>query len=910
MNLLWHQLKKDLLRTRLLVGLWLFFSLLQFGLVGASANPSDVAQQMLLSMLAVFTSLLGALLVMILVPMVFQQEPLVGATAFWLTRPISRRLLLAEKALFLLGLIMLPLLVQSVVMLANGVTVHDTLLAAPEFVMGELAWFLTMAMFAVLTPGFGRYVIACAIYLIFLLVCLYLSQIFHLFRGSLFLNDPPSMAASRGFISGLVTILFATTVILCQFFWRRFRLALAMAIVGVVAASLISQLWSWNLFQPPPLIQPDPAFDAAAITLKPQGAINASEQVNFRGSEPDKQYNGNFDALDLAPGFLLKPLSFDVTLETAAGTRIETLPPGLLFYGGAQVNFELLRPIIGDIPVVNLSPRMTSTWSLFTVPNATYQRYAHTPAKLSMQAHLQALKYVASTELPVKKGAEFRRGSYREEITDVLHETDGVDVLLQVQDVRLNYHLRPDQDENTAFQMNRADVLYLLVNRKRKEAIMQKQGNNMNFLNFNVSEALQHTPKRISFGPESNNSDTSWTFPKIDDAWLSDAVLIRIELRPVAEFVKPIIVGDFQLDGQYKASGRSFEPQAVNLDTLEKIMLPPNATRSQVRDYIAAIIAASQGVEGSIDEHDPQVGMLEAVGAENLDLLAAAARNTHNYYLNRAIDHLAQPDQKVMIIADLPTNTDLLAIIVHHGWQVDARDELIAGLEANKGDPNAPRPGDQAFSYIGTGWIQAVAGFQDPATYPALREYFVNHADQPTYQALKTLPGFDSAGALKDAWAKAQAPGREMWRVGNLLPLAAQAGYPDVPASLLKLLSDKNGRYPYPHQVARRLARLYTPAVGKTDDELAAWFKTNGANLVFDPAQKKYVLAPTPPPPANPAPVPASSTNSTPIAPLTPAPASDSTNSAPMNTVPASPVSLPAPTNAAPAAPPSVPPGK
>jgi hypothetical protein len=408
---------------------------------------------------------------------------------------------------------------------------------------------------------------------------------------------------------------------------------------------------------------------------------------------------------------------------------------------------------------------------------------------------------------------------------------------------------------NDAFQMNRSDVVYLLVNRKRREAIMQKQNANMNFLTSNISGALQHTPKRISFGPENNNADSSWTFPRIDDAWLGEAVLIRIELRPVAEFVKPIIVGNFQLDGQYKVQGQGFEPQASNLDTLEQITLPPDATRAQVRDYIGAIIAASQGVSGAIDDHDPQVGLLEKVGAENVDLLAAAARDTHNFYLNRAIDHLAQPDQKAMIIADLPTNTDLLSTIVHHGWQADARDVLIAGLEANKGDPNLPRPGGQPFSYINSGWLQAVAGFKDPATYPALREYFVNHADSSTYQLLTPLPGFDAAGALKEAWAKAQADRgnrNPMWKVGNLLPMVAPAGYPDVPATLLKLLSGKDERFPYPRQEARKIALQYTPAVGQTDDELAAWFKANGASLVFDPAQKKYVLPAAPPPAAAP----------------------------------------------------------
>jgi hypothetical protein len=853
MNLIWHQLKKDLLRTRWLVGLWLFFALLQFSLAGASANPSDAGRQMLLSMLGMFTSMLGSLLVMIIVPLVIQQEPLVGTTAFWLTRPISRRLLLAEKALFLCGLILLPLLVQSVVMLANGVTFSDTFLAAPEFIMGEVGWFITMAMLAVLTPSFGRFVIACALYLVFLLVCVYLFQVFRVIGGSLFASELPSLTVSRGFVSGVIVILFGSAVVLCQFFWRRFRLALALAIVGVAASSLISQLWPWNFFQPPPQLRPDPTFDAATIFLKPQGAITSREQVNLRGAEPDKLYDTSFDTSGGAPGFLLTPQKFDVTLTTASGERIPVKPPTANYFFNNSLDAGLLRPVLGDVPVVNLTSNLYFDWSLFTVSNATYQHYAHAPAKLSMQAHLLASKYVATVELPIRKGAEFRRGSYREVITEVLHETDGVDILLQVQDVRLNYHLRPDQDNITSYQMNGGGVIYLLVNRQRHEAIMQKQNNGLN-VNFNVSEALQHTSKRVAFGPDGNNSANDWTFPQIDDAWLRDAVLLRIELQPVAEIVKPIVVGNFRLDGQYDSPGQRFEPHTPDLDVLAKITLPPDATRSQVRDYIAAIIAASQGATGAIDDHDPQVGMLEKVGAENVDLLAAAARDTHNYYLNRAIDHLAQPDQKALVIADLPTNVDLLSTVVHHGWQADARDVLIAGLNANRGDPDLPRTGNQPFPYIGPEWIKAVAGFKDPTTYPALHDYFVNHADAFTYQVLKTLAGFDSAGALRDAWAKAQSnTNREMWRVGNLLPLAAQAGYSDLPATLLRLLSDRSQRFPYPRQEARRVARNYTPAIGKTDEELAAWLKDNAAKLVFDPAQKKYVLPAAAPAPTIPA---------------------------------------------------------
>ena len=346
----------------------------------------------------------------------------------------------------------------------------------------------------------------------------------------------------------------------------------------------------------------------------------------------------------------------------------------------------------------------------------------------------------------------------------------------------------------------------------------------------------------------------------MDDAWLRDAVLVRLELQPVAEFTKTLDLPNFRLDGQYPVEGAQREAPEADLHALENMALPVHATRQQVRDYIASILRIFYAADGQVDDH-AMVDAFQQVGAENVDLLIAAAHDSHLYYLNRAIDRLAQPDQKEMVLADLPTNTDLVQTVVDHGWQADAKDLLMAGLAANSSD----HPTNHLlYSYINSPWVAAVASLKDPATYPALEAYFIHHPDAGSLRVLRGLPGFDAAGALDQAWKSSQT-GHEPWKITSLLSFAAEVGEPDVPQALTRFLGKNNERFV--RQSAREVARKYTTAVGQTDDELAAWFKANGANLVFDPAQKKYVISAAPPPPPIPTPasVPATSTNSAPV---------------------------------------------
>ena len=102
MNQVLHIFKKDLRRLRWALVAWIavvaarlilktFGAELSFGTVGLQIVISNISDLLLFA---------GILLLALIVSGLVHNEPLVGADAFWLTRPIGRSALLSAKLLF------------------------------------------------------------------------------------------------------------------------------------------------------------------------------------------------------------------------------------------------------------------------------------------------------------------------------------------------------------------------------------------------------------------------------------------------------------------------------------------------------------------------------------------------------------------------------------------------------------------------------------------------------------------------------------------------------------------------------------------------------------------------------------------------------------------------------------------
>ncbi|MCE0499548.1 MAG: hypothetical protein LV481_16540 [Methylacidiphilales bacterium] len=834
MNLVLHQFRKDILRTRVVLALWLLLVVLQFALVGWTAKPGDAVMQSLYPMLSELLTVFNYLLVLVLVPLLVHQEPLVGTTAFWFTRPLARTTLLASKALYILMLISLPILAQSIVFLANGVTLHDIALAAPELLINNLSWILIIATLAVFTPNFARFAIVGAIILVIQYLALFAVQMVMLMKNPQgFISTLASLTSSRALVVSLIMLGFGSGVVLLQYLTRRFTLAITLAITSLILSLLVPYVWSWDFLKPSIQIVEDTGFKADSVSANLTSPILTLDQPALRGGTPLKLIRGNMTFKNKPEGYIVQIGAIDSVLKSADGQKIPLQPAnGQIGFSG-NIDPDAVELALGGVPVLNMAYYNSSQNQqvLFNLDAENYGRYANTPLDYSASLACTACKYVATTELPLTKGARFDRGSEHLIVTDVLNQPDGVNLLLRQRNVRLLF--APRGQDSSPYQQDQSSVIYVLLNKARHQAVIQKLNTNFNFDMLN-NGILRNEQLRISFGPDDNNRNNNWLAPQIDKAWLADAVLVRLELTPVATFTRTLTISGFRLDGKFDLHGSRFPSQVADLDTLDQITLPHDATREQVRNYVTDILVASRR-QNSWGDHDPQVDMLKKVGSENVDLLVQMARNIHNYYLNHAINALAQPDHKDMIIAALATNEDLVDTVIDHGWQRDAKTILLSIL--------ADKPLNSSSKMA-----VAVASLKDPSTYDVLKAYYIGNPSDDLLKALQTMPGFDVAGTVDLAWKQARIS--QPWQVRQMLETAAHFGEPDVMEIVLKILKSKEREDNYSRQQARKVLKDYTPATGTTDAYLIKWLESNRANLIFDHQTGKYVLSSSPPSPA------------------------------------------------------------
>ncbi len=272
--------------------------------------------------------------------------------------------------------------------------------------------------------------------------------------------------------------------------------------------------------------------------------------------------------------------------------------------------------------------------------------------------------------------------------------------------------------------------------------------------------------------------------------------------------------------------GLDAEDSGVDRNTLGQIKLPDNPSKEQVREYVARILAASRA-QRTFSSIDPQVHMLARVGAGHIDVLVQAAEYSPmaDVYVVWAIDRLARPEHKALVLDALPRLPELVQVVLARGWLEDAKGTLVEGLRYRECLP--------------TEWVQAVASFKDPDTYAGLKYYFVHGANRrDTYGAIKHLPGIELSDAVAQAWRRSR-PSR--WEAARIAPIAIEWGHLDALAYAVSALTGT----PRPDHALYDMWGLWTAVLRHSDaprsaEGLKSWFEGNRDNLVFDPETRKF----------------------------------------------------------------------
>ncbi|HEX8914244.1 MAG TPA: hypothetical protein VF796_17985, partial [Humisphaera sp.] len=261
----------------------------------------------------------------------------------------------------------------------------------------------------------------------------------------------------------------------------------------------------------------------------------------------------------------------------------------------------------------------------------------------------------------------------------------------------------------------------------------------------------------------------------------------------------------------------SDEADAAARAALAGIVLPPNPTRDDVVRYVRRIMRVA-GSQNHFASTDPHIDMLARVGPEHLDVLLAEGDD--RFYMPRVVAKVAREDQKAQVIAALKRHPDLVSAVRERHWDGDAKQVLVDRLRQS--------PTDISYLNLPPEWIQAVADFRDPETYPLLRRYLASGSNPWwTYQAVSGLD-IDLDEWVAHAWMRRRAEVRGLGafvglgdRWSDFEKVAVQHGHAEALDRLFNALRDARADR-WRRESAREAVTAVTEATG-SDAELVAW---------------------------------------------------------------------------------------
>jgi hypothetical protein len=245
LQLTWHIVKKDVRRMGPTAAVWLALVAAVALIVRLAAIPNDVAlsgfvQSWIDSMRLLQGCLAGAsaVLAVLLVAQLVQEDGLIGEEAMWLTRPIGPGRLLAAK---LLGaavmLIAAPLAVMGPIWLASGFSVSELAGATLSVAVGQAVMIVFAGSVAALTRDLGKFVFG----LVGLTVLLVMRVAFAAERGV-----TADVLETRMVILQVMVPVVVVAAGAMQYLTRKTRWARVMLGGGLAVAVAASLWWPWG----------------------------------------------------------------------------------------------------------------------------------------------------------------------------------------------------------------------------------------------------------------------------------------------------------------------------------------------------------------------------------------------------------------------------------------------------------------------------------------------------------------------------------------------------------------------------------------------------------------------------------------------------------------------------------------
>ena len=250
-NIILLQIRKDIRHFRWLLIGW--FGLIALQIVTGTMDLwiSNYLVYKVVSMVFIpLAPLLQTIFLAIFVCLLIQDEPQVGSSAFWFTRPISRLELVSAKGLFMVVFFLVPvLLVELLLMACHGTAPYHIILAVPEILLEQVSIIVPCWILAAITSRFTFFVLAGISAMAFNWIIGFIVSISKWVMLNTFDIGDISLYQCAGVIVSLLFAAAGTGVIIYQYLTRKTRYSVVFALVLLVSIPAITYGWKWNFLK-------------------------------------------------------------------------------------------------------------------------------------------------------------------------------------------------------------------------------------------------------------------------------------------------------------------------------------------------------------------------------------------------------------------------------------------------------------------------------------------------------------------------------------------------------------------------------------------------------------------------------------------------------------------------------------
>ena len=553
MNLVIHNLKKDLHYLRVLLVLWFALLLtnslfLRSGLDRLIATGEGI--EFLTGAYVLLYVLQHIVLIVILCQLV-HVDSLAGTSAFWLTRPISGKGVLFSKFLFIFLVLLLPtLLTEMVVLRINGISVPQLPSALAAEVILQIAIFLVPTMLiAALTANLATLVVAglASVTAFFLIHYAVLTSAMLFGSGSIrqsvavFPGQWPrvfSTSPSGALVSAILTIALGSGLITYQYLKRRTTTCAVGAALGTCLIIANLNFWNWDLRALRPELPTRSGLNPEALRFVCQG--QPAGMGTILDDTGKRTIFRKFEVQGVPSGFFFVLSGLKATLRLPNGATISSSFNNPLFLGHpfrlAQ-EFNVLNDRVGDpLPEPRPPP-------LLSLDRETFVNYRKTPGICTAEATLDVYEMSIET-IPLRPGARLQGNSGETMVLSIVpHEgtflttlanskPDGFVVTLRESDVR-------------QWLRWQSGASYVLQNRVRKEAMLGRSYPKDICGAFPALHRLIINHSLLYF---TTAGIPDYRGPDIDLEWIQHAELLRVANRFVGHLSRSVTIDNFVID--------------------------------------------------------------------------------------------------------------------------------------------------------------------------------------------------------------------------------------------------------------------------------------------------------------------------------------------------------------------------